>query len=701
MAEGSTEKNSLKNTSITRFQDFKRERTHFSLVRENPDGTETPMKTLIWKEWREQRLFFLISVGIIVLSRIAVPVFFHEETLGKYVQYEDYANALAHFILPLLFSLFLGTISFTNEFTRNTMSFLLSQPVTAARFFWIKYLSALVLLLALVILSHLIFGVPFETISKEPVPILYLFLSIVILYSTACFSSLLLKNSLLAIICTPFILLFGFLLVFPLAVIPFLICPYLAIFILSTFSAIMATFLIYSFLTWQRAITRDVSIRKILFKTTVVILIISFGTHAIANLTAGIKLNNAIRQAKAEGMRLTLEEVIPPPVPDKDNAALVYQQAFALAERLKNKYKEEWGYMPYESTVEELTTEQKKTMSRIMKDPEFVRFYALLDRAVSMPACRFDINYEEGPAALLPHLDKMRSLARLIKARTYILAEEKRYTTALKSAETGLQVGNSLTYEPLLISQLVRVAVDTIVINSYRSLLSAQEGVISSDSCREIIEGIDRKDRQLTISIEGEPVIFSNDYNMESLYLNAGRRTSIKNRNFLKAYVIYVLMPMFKAESAFYMQAIMRLVDFAKQPYYLIKKPLSTWEKKIAPEAKMPPRYVLARMVLPAYGRTLAQQARYNATLDTFKLALALKIYKQQHGHYPDTLAPLAPEVIKELPLDPFTGKDYIYRRESKGFIVYSVGPNEKDNGGVYDPKQSTKYDDIAFKVIN
>jgi len=661
------------------------------------------MKTLIWKEWREQRLFFLISVGIIVLSRIAVPVFFHEETLGKYVQYEDYANALAHFILPILFSLFLGAISFTNEFTRNTRSFLLSQPVTAARLFWIKYLSALVLLLALVILSHLIFGVPFETVSEKP-PILYLFLSIVILYSVACFSSLLLKNNLPAILCTPFILLFGISLILPLIVVLFLISPHWVAFHFLTFSAVTATFLVPSFIIWRKVITKDVSVIKTVFTTVGMIFILSFGSHAVVTLAATVKLNKVSEKAKAEGIKLTLEEVIPPPVQDEDNAALVYQQAFALAELLKNKYKEEWGYMPYESTVrlQELTAEQKRRISRIMKETEFVQLYTLIEKAVSMPACRFDIKYEEGPAVLLLHLGKIRSLARLINARTYILAEEKRYTTALKSAETGLQVGNSLTSEPLLTSQLNRVAVDTIVINSYRSLLSAQGGVIFSDSCREIIEEIDRKDRQLTISIEGEPVIFCNEYKMGALYLNAGRITDSESHGYLKTFVFYyMLKPMSNAESVFYMQAIRRLVDFAKQPYYSIKKPLSAWEKKIAPDAKIPSRYVLARMVLPAYGRTLAQQARYNATLDTFKLALALKIYKQQHGHYPDTLAPLAPEVIKELPLDPFTGKDYIYRRESKGFIVYSVGPNEKDNGGVYDPKQSTKYDDIAFKVIN
>ena len=76
-----------------------------------------------------------------------------------------------------------------------------------------------------------------------------------------------------------------------------------------------------------------------------------------------------------------------------------------------------------------------------------------------------------------------------------------------------------------------------------------------------------------------------------------------------------------------------------------------------------------------------------------------MKIYKEKHGNYPDTLAPLAPKIIKELPLDPFTGKGYKYRKEGKGFIVYSVGSNEKDDNGLINPIQN--YDDISFKVTN
>jgi len=38
---------------------------------------------------------------------------------------------------------------------------------------------------------------------------------------------------------------------------------------------------------------------------------------------------------------------------------------------------------------------------------------------------------------------------------------------------------------------------------------------------------------------------------------------------------------------------------------------------------------------------------------------------------------------LKALPIDPFSDKPLVYRRTEDGFILYSVGPNFEDDGGV------------------
>ena len=63
-------------------------------------------------------------------------------------------------------------------------------------------------------------------------------------------------------------------------------------------------------------------------------------------------------------------------------------------------------------------------------------------------------------------------------------------------------------------------------------------------------------------------------------------------------------------------------------------------------------------------------------------LVLALAVHKAEKGEYPELLDPLAPGILKKLPSDPFSGKPFVYKREGKGFILSSVGPNGKDDGG-------------------
>ena len=60
----------------------------------------------------------------------------------------------------------------------------------------------------------------------------------------------------------------------------------------------------------------------------------------------------------------------------------------------------------------------------------------------------------------------------------------------------------------------------------------------------------------------------------------------------------------------------------------------------------------------------------------------AIRRYHQQRGAYPPSLEALRPE-LGEMIIDPFTGKPFVYRTHPKrGFQLYSVGENRRDDGG-------------------
>jgi tRNA A-37 threonylcarbamoyl transferase component Bud32 len=63
-------------------------------------------------------------------------------------------------------------------------------------------------------------------------------------------------------------------------------------------------------------------------------------------------------------------------------------------------------------------------------------------------------------------------------------------------------------------------------------------------------------------------------------------------------------------------------------------------------------------------------------------LAFALAAYRQDHGRYPEKLDALAPAYLPHVPQDLFRGQALIYRQADKGYLLYSVGPNGRDDQG-------------------
>ncbi len=93
------------------------------------------------------------------------------------------------------------------------------------------------------------------------------------------------------------------------------------------------------------------------------------------------------------------------------------------------------------------------------------------------------------------------------------------------------------------------------------------------------------------------------------------------------------------------------------------------------------------------------------------ELAFALAGYRSDHGRYPPSLKDLSPAYIAEIPKDPFTGEDLHYRTPGAGYLLYSVGPNGRDDGGrntaddgdkwlhETDASKIPDYDDIAIRT--
>jgi hypothetical protein len=101
-------------------------------------------------------------------------------------------------------------------------------------------------------------------------------------------------------------------------------------------------------------------------------------------------------------------------------------------------------------------------------------------------------------------------------------------------------------------------------------------------------------------------------------------------------------------------------------------------------------RYWPVSVLMPALGRVSEISYRLSADVKSTLTVIALLRYRQDTSDYPESLDGLvAAGYLKELPIDPYTDEPLIYRKTDGNFILYSVGPNFKDDGGqVYRDKK-------------
>jgi hypothetical protein len=87
---------------------------------------------------------------------------------------------------------------------------------------------------------------------------------------------------------------------------------------------------------------------------------------------------------------------------------------------------------------------------------------------------------------------------------------------------------------------------------------------------------------------------------------------------------------------------------------------------------------LLWSVLMPAVSRVGEFQEARTVNMDLVRVSLRLRLYFLEKGEFPERL-----DVLTDIPRDRFVDKPLIYRREGKGYVLYSVGPNGVDDGGL------------------
>jgi hypothetical protein len=120
----------------------------------------------------------------------------------------------------------------------------------------------------------------------------------------------------------------------------------------------------------------------------------------------------------------------------------------------------------------------------------------------------------------------------------------------------------------------------------------------------------------------------------------------------------------------------------------MAKGPLDKKDKELMTTIGKAFGSVLITLLMPAVVKVQDAHDRTEQIERNVQVAFALAAYRHDHGRYPAKLDELAPRYLKTVPGDVFSGKALVYRPAEKGYLLYSVGVNGKDDGGRwYDDK--------------
>lgn len=432
---------------------------------------------------------------------------------------------------------------------------------------------------------------------------------------------------------------------------------------------------------------------------------------------------------EAKGETFDFNKFIPPPIPDDQNLAAI--PLFKLERRLDpethkltdpmpvnlREAMREWhpghqlpplghwmnGRLPdFEEMRKKIATSYQEAFSgqqppngALAQFEALYPFMADLRAAAAVhPDCRFNFDYLVMPPFFRPVtlLMDTLTLSKIFTAHALLSLENHQSDLALADLKTIQKLQMGVRRDPTLIAGLVDVAmtgVSGVVI--YEGLAVHAWNDTQLAEIQHLLGSIDfLSEYQFSIRGETTELISTLDYvkekNRSILKMITGVGMLDAQSNWEANYIFARgWLDQAKSQSAdFHMQSV-RATNPAKHRVF----PETTRQVNDKLDSlrnswcAFEPWNVLFVVNASALKDALMKFAQIQVLVDETRIACGLERYRLTHGAYPDSLNALTPAYISALPHDILNGEPYHYRIQSDGtFLLYSVGWNQKDDGG-------------------
>jgi len=341
---------------------------------------------------------------------------------------------------------------------------------------------------------------------------------------------------------------------------------------------------------------------------------------------------------------------------------------------------------------------------------ELSEFDSLLNElrtASDRPYSRFNIRYEEENAAavLLPHLGVMNRMVRILQLRASAELALDQSAAATDDLVFALRLTDAVKDEPILISCLVRM-------NELNLVLQALwEGIADQKFSEAQLAELQQR-------LSGFDFLAETRRGMEAdrAALGNGVFDFVRRWPSQRASVVGVLDEFGDQVGIVPLESLALRLSPAGWIYLEQLQYNHIFQDQILPMVDVPTRRVLpdavaahqaaldrlftgkwyelfwhhrmfSRVLLPALAVVPARGARAQSSVDLAVVACAIERSRLAKGHYPTTLNELVPEFIARVPRDVIDGQPLRYHLADNRYVLYSIGWNQKDDGGEYPPK--------------
>jgi hypothetical protein len=400
---------------------------------------------------------------------------------------------------------------------------------------------------------------------------------------------------------------------------------------------------------------------------------IAVGYMTLVNMDLAVRARCAILSVEINSVYLA---TLPAITSESQNAAPIYEKAFA---QLRDGQEDERKVQnPPTGNGDDFDPNETATITFLARQAGTI---ALLRRAAALPACRFDSDLMHPDVnVIIPTLNRERNAANVLNLHAREEIARGHVSSAIDDAAAIYGMSRHFGERPLMLSALIGIGIDALGNKTVEEALPAVKSRDELAGLRQ--EQLPSLGHVFQQALRGEEsfgvTLYSNmpTSQMEAAEGNASQSQATVVPSFGGG-LQGAFLRAFMLDLDDYIKLMANLQDSAGQPYYAVRSQVS----QIFGLDRH--RGLLLSIVAPSFSRLLQSLAIGEANDACAETAVAMTRYRLDHGMLPSHLGDLVPAYLDAVPIDPFDGKPLRLAIKNNQWIIYSVGPDRVDDGGI------------------